>query len=166
MVLVGGNQPIEVISDPQNPFNVLQDSSTSIGNQNVVDSDFAQIVTLVFIGTLAGFAFEPLVIQGTATDYQVPALTDSRIALIYHVIPNNATRAISFGYADDITGTNFVTLIPKEIFSPRGDDLLIYDILSVVPAGKFIGHLNNIAQPRGSDILCEIREVPIWKGKV
>ena len=151
---------IEIINDPDVKFEVQQESTTSIGNQNVVDDDFDQLKRLQFIGILAGSTFEPLIDSETSSDYVVPASTDARIAIILHNLPNNATGDASFGFADDAIGTNFVTLLPSSIYSPKGDDVLTFTLLFVVPTGKFIGQLNTSGGASENNVVCEIREVP------
>jgi hypothetical protein len=89
-------------------------------------------------GSTGGQARIVYKIQGTNVNYQVPEGKTAKVALERTVAVSGANLDASYlGYADDVNGTNFVSLgsLPELDIHVVGNER--YWVLNV-PAGKFI----------------------------
>lgn len=68
-------------------------------------------------------------------NFQIPS--DKSILFSYIGCFANMKNSMSFGFADNTTGTNFVKLFDSSIMIPVKDLLLEYEFIFTIPIGKF-----------------------------
>ena len=109
-----------------------------LGGLDIPAQNVNTIKTLTISGTMVpADTFIPSKFEGS--DYTIP---QGKLFLLSRSLSISGKDAFQLGHAADITGTNFIPIIPEAIFSQGSSQIAILNFLTPIKAGRVIGTLS------------------------
>ena len=109
-----------------------------LGGLDIPTHNVNTIKTLTISGTMVPVnTFIPSKFEGN--NYTVPP---GKIFLISRSLSVSGKDAFQLGHAADISGTDFIPIIPEAIFSQGSSQIAILNFLTPIKAGRVIGSLS------------------------
>lgn len=109
-----------------------------LGGLDIPAHNVNTIKTLTISGTMVPVdTFIPSKFEGN--NYTVPA---GKLFLISRSLSVSGKDAFQLGHAADISGTDFIPIIPEAIFSQGSSQIAILNFLTPIKSGRVIGTLS------------------------